>query len=266
MQLNIDKASQPIRLLQITDCHLGEQLLGLDTDESLIDVLGLINAKEPAPDLLLATGDIAGHADLLAYQRFLELMNSSIDAPMFWLPGNHDTPEIMNRALGGKTMPRVITICNWVVILLDSSVPGHEYGDLSDEELAFLDQTLKSHPHHHALIFLHHQPIPVGSAWVDQYIVRRAGQFFDIVDSQPQVKGICWGHVHQEFCHRRKGVTLWSTPSTCIQFKPRCEDFTVDRIMPGYRWFDLYPDGSFVSEVSRVAEKSYSIDYASSGY
>jgi len=269
VQLKIDNTIRPVRLLQITDCHLGDKLLGLDTEESLVDVLRLIGTEQDSPDLLLATGDIAGCYSLSAYQRFLALTRTHVSAPMVWLPGNHDTPTLMLEALQGIRMPRVITAGSWVLIMLDSSVRGSEHGDFTQEELTFLDQTIKDHSEYHVMIFLHHQPIAVGSAWVDQYVVRSADKFFAIVDRYPQIRGISWGHVHQEFYCRRKrenGILMWSTPSTCVQFKPQCDDFVVDHKMPGYRWYDLFADGSIVSHVSRVAEKPYSIDYDSSGY
>lgn len=266
MQVNMNKTNQPIRLLQITDCHLGEQLLGLDTEESLIDVLELVGYEQPAVDLVLATGDISGDGKLAAYERFLELSKNYLTAPMVWLPGNHDSLEVMNKALAGKAMPKQILLPGWIVIMLDSSVKGFEHGDLSPQELNFLDRALAEHADRHALICLHHQPVNVGSAWVDQYIVRSASEFFAVVDRHPQVRGICWGHVHQDFSGSHNNIPLWATPSTCVQFKPNCDDFAVDRVMPGYRWFDLYKDGRIVTEVSRTKEKRYSIDYASSGY
>ncbi|WP_246125184.1 3',5'-cyclic-AMP phosphodiesterase [Exilibacterium tricleocarpae] len=270
MQLIIEPKKQPLRLVQVTDCHLGsnpgDDLLGLDTDLSLHDVLALIREEQPSPDLVLATGDISGCADLPAYQRFLKLIEAQFTVPMAWLAGNHDTPDVMEAALEGRPMPKVILAGNWLVVLLDSSVRGHEHGDLTTAELTFLQDTLNRYSERHTLVFLHHQPVPIGSAWVDQYIVRSAGRFFDIVDAHPQVKGISWGHVHQEFHQIRNGVSLWSTPSTCVQFKPNCDEFTVDHTMPGYRWYDLHPDGRLETAVSRIAKKDYPIDYASSGY
>ena len=57
-----------------------------------------------------------------------------------------------------------------------------------------------------------------------------------------------------------------ATPSTCIQFHPNNDDFTIDNEKPGYRWLDLMPDGEIKTGVERVVEKSYSIDFESTGY
>ena len=260
-----------MRLIQITDCHLGPQqsetLLGLNTDQSLEDVLELIQQAEPDFDHLLCTGDIASDAHIDCYRRFARIIRNHFTQPVSWLAGNHDSADVMasvQESIG--VQGRLISMGDWLLVLLDSSVPGHVYGQLAASELDFLEHVLKKNSDKHVLISLHHQPVPVGSAWIDQYVVRNADAFFQLIDDYPQVKIVSWGHVHQEFIAQRKSVTLVATPSTCVQFKPLCDDFTVDTLMPGYRWFDLNSDGSFSTGIARVTNKQYVIDYKSAGY
>jgi 3',5'-cyclic-AMP phosphodiesterase len=61
-----------------------------------------------------------------------------------------------------------------------------------------------------------------------------------------------WGHVHQQFDSRRKGVRLLSVPSTCAQFLPHADQFALDPSPPGYRRLTLCADGSIDTEVIRV--------------
>lgn len=259
------------RLIQISDCHLGpltsEALLGLNTDESLHDVLALIAKKESTVEYMICTGDIASAGHDSCYHRFLDIVHQYVTAPLAWLPGNHDSVPIM-AALNLPNPPesRKVEYGNWLIVLLDSVVPRKVHGNFEQSELDFLDQTLAANPHKHIMVMLHHQPVPVGSVWIDQYIVRNADAFFTVTDRYPQVKAIVWGHVHQDFRGKRKGVELVATPSTCVQFKPKCDDFTVDTQMPGYRWFDLNDDGTFTTGIERVTGKHYVIDYKSAGY
>ena len=116
------------------------------------------------------------------------------------------------------------------------------------------------------MIFMHHQPVPVGSRWIDQYVLKNAEAFFELVDQYDTIRAISWGHVHQEFNSQRKGVALIATPSTCVQFEPHNTEFKLDNSMPGYRTYKLFADGCFNSNVNRVEEKHYAIDFASSGY
>ena len=272
LQIDIEDAQRPIRVLQITDCHVGptdeETLLGLNTSESLHDVIQHIREQEAPFDLLLTTGDISNNGGTRTYKRFLDIIRSSnIEHNAFaWLPGNHDSPEDMNEALGTDGLIKEIRVGNWLIVLLNTQVPGHVHGNLISTELDTLDNLLSSHKDRHAIVFMHHQPVPVGCAWVDQQKVRSAYAFFKIVDQYKHVKAVAWGHVHQEFADNRNGIRLMSTPSTCIQFKANSDDFAVDTLMPGYRWLELHPDGTITTEVVRIPRKAYPIEFTSEGY
>ena len=260
-----------MRLIQITDCHLGplqsESLLGLNTDQSLDDVLQLIQRNQPSFDALICTGDIASAGHLDCYRRFERLLRQYFSQPLGWLPGNHDSADIMaHPSLQPLAEARLMALGQWVILLLDSSVPGQVHGQLAASELDYLERMLSKHADKHVMVCLHHQPVPVGSAWIDQYIVRNAEALFALTDSYPNIKIISWGHVHQEFSARRRGVQLLATPSTCVQFKVGSESFAVDQLMPGYRWYELNDDGSFSTGVERVTGKQYVIDYKSAGY
>ncbi len=260
---------RPFHLLQITDCHLGsqpnEELLGLNTDESLNDVLTLLQSQEQ-PDLILCTGDISNDGGVASYERFVSLVRNYFpETPLAWLPGNHDDPTNMDQV---KDLPIEAhhSMGGWNFIFLDSKIPMEEGGELQPSELQRLEDELQKHPDDPTIVFLHHQVVNVGSAWVDQYAVKNSAQFFNIIDRYDNVKMVSWGHVHQEYYGKRNDVTLLATPSTCVQFVPNRDDFEVDRIMPGYRHYKLYPDGRFTTKVHRVNEKKYAINFAATGY
>lgn len=272
MHLDLDDPSRPIRVLQLTDCHIGpteaETLLGLNTNESLHDVIKVVRDKEKPFDLLLVTGDISNNGGARTYRRFLSIIESSgIQHSLFaWLPGNHDSPIDMNEALDREELVKEVRIGNWLFVLLNTQVPGHTHGNLREQELNCLDNALASNKNCNVMVFLHHQPVPVGCAWVDNQKVRSEYAFFKILKQYDHVKAVVWGHVHQEFTAERDGVKLMSTPSTCIQFKPNSDEFAVDKLMPGYRWFELNADGQFSTQVVRIPKKYYPIEYTSEGY
>lgn len=263
----IDKLTTS-RLIQISDCHLGgspgEKLLGMDTDESLQDVLALIGKSEPGLDLIVASGDIASGAQANAYRRFPVIVHAANTAPLAWLPGNHDLESLMRAGNDSVLMERV-ELEHWQVLMLDSSVPGYEHGDIRPAELQRLERQLRECDKY-ALVFVHHQPLPVGCQWLDQYVIRNGDALLELVSRFAQVRCLAWGHVHQEFEATFGHVQLLASPSTCIQFKPRHDEFTIDDLMPGYRWFELLADGSFESGVVRVQQKPYGIDFSSVGY
>ena len=259
-----------IRIVQLSDCHLFKnpdgKLLGLNTEHSLNEVMDLIEAEQPSMELILATGDLSQDGTSESYARFHQHM-SRFCCPVYWLPGNHDLTDIMaNHQIAERMSPCVIDHGGWHIIMLDSTIRGKVPGNFAASELQFLDKALKASAGKHVLIALHHQPVPVGSAWLDQQIVGNAAEFFKVVDQYSHIKAIMWGHVHQVFETDRKGVKLMSVPSTCVQFKPGSKDFAVDSESPGYRWLDLCQDGSVVTGVSRVTGVEFVVDYSVKGY
>ena len=106
----------------------------------------------------------------------------------------------------------------------------------------------------------------MGSAWIDEQMVADHAGFFELLDRHDCVRGVLWGHVHQQLDTERQGVKLMATPSSCIQFAPGSYDFKLDDQPPGYRWLELRADGSILTGVSRVHGVSFDVDLDSSGY
>ena len=152
--------------------------------------------------------------------------------------------------------------------MLNSSVKGQVYGLLDQKELADLDLELadSERDNSHVIACVHHNCIPVQAAWLQQHCLRNSDEMFSITDRYSHVRGILYGHIHQEFDVVRNDVKIMATPSTCIQFHPTNDEFTIDNANPGYRWLELEPDGAIKSQVERVEEKSYNIDFTSTGY
>lgn len=257
------------KLLQISDCHLGshphESLLGVDTDNSLIDVLSYMRGQE-LPDLIVASGDISNDGGVLSYSRFVKIMDEFFpDTPLAWLPGNHD--DVVNMlSVADHPIELAYSAGGWRHIFLNSRIPGEEGGRLGPNELERLESELSDNKHQPCTIFLHHQPVPVGCAWLDQYVVEDAHAFFEVLDRHPQVKAVAWGHVHQAFETERNGVKLYASPSTCVQFLPNSKKFQLDVRMPGFRIFRLKKDGRFASRVTRAQLKHFNIDMTATGY
>ncbi len=136
--------------------------------------------------------------------------------------------------------------------MLDSCVPGQAHGRISAAELARLDAALASAGERHVLVSLHHHPVRMASRWLDSVGLQNADEFFAITDRYPQLRAIIWGHVHQSYDSRRKGVRLLAVPSTCAQFLPHSDQFAVDPSPPGYRRLTLRGDGTIDTEVLRV--------------
>ena len=260
-----------LRLVQLTDTHLkafpGGKLLGLDTDYSLQAVIDLVQAEYPDPDLLLGTGDLADSGAGDAYRRLIAYFDQ-ITPHHYWLPGNHDLRDVMADVAGHDRMPGEIRSGAWQILLLDSQLPGEVGGHLGRSELTRLEGCLAAGEAAglYSLICLHHQPVPVGCEWLDQQMVSDARSFFDIVGRFPRVRGVLWGHVHQELDQVCGDLRMLCSPSTCVQFRPQQVDFALDTRPPGFRWLELGPDGSIETGVSRAEAQIFHVDRNANGY
>jgi Icc protein len=246
-----------MRLIQLTDSHLfaatEARLDGVATDATLRRVVAAVS-QGPRTDLVVATGDLAHEGELQAYQRLADIL-APLGAPIMCLPGNHDHAERMAVGLkrSGIQIGGRIGLGTWRLIGLDTLDPGREGGFLAPAELQRLEQALDADDGHW-LIALHHPPVEIGSPWMDAMGLRNSTEFLAILQRyRDRVRAVLWGHIHQEFSQRWNGIELLGTPSTCIQFKPYVDRYTVDARAPGYRWLDLRPRGNFVTRVVRVA-------------
>lgn len=261
-----------VSIVQLTDAHLceaeGGTLLGMDTDHSLQCVIDLVEKEVPQCDLVLGTGDLSDCGSENAYTR-IEAQFGRLGCESFWLPGNHDSrPRMEAAAQSSVRIGSHIQAGMWQIIMLDSQVPGEVGGQLGEEELARLEASLQAAQALgcHVLICLHHQPVNIGCDWLDEQKVADADAFFTIIDQYPCVRGVLWGHVHQEFDKLHGDVRLMSSPSTCVQFAPGCTTFKADDLPPGYRRLDLHPDGRIETEVSRVWDVTFNVELDSGGY
>jgi len=251
-------ANQQINILQITDPHLfadpQQDLLGVVTYKSLQAVVehALQTAKLHKPQLTVLSGDLSQDDSVEAYRNLTTLM-SDFSPPIGWIPGNHDAPQLMQQIFVNSPFSnqKHFILGNWQILLLDSHWSGHIKGFLAFEQLQFLERMLQQYQQH-AVIFLHHPAFPVGSAWVDPHKLDNSDEFLAILSKFPQVRAVVCGHVHQESEQVKDGIQFISTPSTCIQFKPLSENFTLDTQMPGYRYLHLEPDGSLSSSLYRI--------------
>ena len=155
---------------------------------------------------------------------------------------------------------------HWQLILLDSQVVGVPYGELSKHQLAMLDQCLSQHLDKHSLVLLHHHPVLIGSAWLDQHTLRNSSQLWEVINRHSNVKGLVCGHVHQDFDQLHSGVRVIATPSTCAQFKPNSNDFALDNVAPGWRRLSLLENGQIETHVHRLEAGRFVPDFDAEGY
>ncbi|CAK9883911.1 MAG: 3',5'-cyclic adenosine monophosphate phosphodiesterase CpdA [Candidatus Erwinia impunctatus] len=260
------------RILQITDPHLfaskDQTLLGVNTWQSFQAVLGAIRAQAWHCDLIVATGDLVQDQTAEAYQHFAQAI-AELPAPCVWLPGNHDEQQAMGYELtkaGLSTAKQILLGDAWQLVMLDSQLPGVPHGELSEYQLNWLEAALARYPERYTLVSLHHHPHPSGCSWLDQHSLRNAPMLAALLESYPKAHTLLCGHIHQSLDVNWQGRRLLASPSTCIQFKPHCSQFTIDTESPGWRWVELHSDGRLETRVERLQTRAFCPDPDAEGY
>ena len=242
----IRQFSKVLRIIQFSDCHVAADpqadYRGQNADRNLSSLIPAVRRWQP--DLIVLSGDVSEDGSAASYGRVAAQLNSA-GAPVLAVPGNHDIPAVMQRCfpLGPWGVPYTRKSKGWQLILLDSSAPEKISGVLSPDTLARLDHHLRRSSAEHVLLVLHHQPVAVNSRWIDRYALENPAALFKILDRDKRIRCITWGHVHQDFQTKRKGVLLMGSPSTVANSLPHKEKFTLDLAGPACRWLELHADG-----------------------
>ena len=226
-----------MRLIQITDCHLLADPLGTSRKGFPLRQLQAVveRARALRPDILLVTGDIAEDETPAAYRHASQAF-AAVGCPWFWIPGNHDQPELMEEC---QPFHEELDLDGWRVLLLNSRISGQPGGELGQDQLQRLAWQLEADDRP-TLVALHHLPLDIGSVWMDAIGLKDRDALWQTLSPYSQVKALICGHIHQAFAAWQGVVAVYGCPSTSDQFLPKSHEFAIDEAArPGLRVVDL---------------------------
>ncbi|WP_136611740.1 phosphodiesterase [Sinomonas albida] len=213
-------------ILHISDTHFvadNELLHGkVDSDENLRQLFKDFAKAKARPEAIVFTGDLADTGREDAYTRLKNLVEpaaAEIGAKVIWVMGNHDTRTPFRRILldseaGEESVDMVHDVNGLRIIALDSTVPGHHYGEISDEQLAWLKDVLATPAPHGSLIALHHPPVPSTHSMIEMFELRDQARFEEAIRGT-DVRGILGGHFHFSTFSTFAGVPVSVASATC---------------------------------------------------
>ena len=217
-------------IAQITDCHIrdhgGSFAKLVDTTETLRRVVDHLMALDPAPDVVLATGDLTDDGTATQYSTLVEVLAPIADR-LFPIPGNHDECHRFREAFADLLPNDVATDhCSYVVddhpvrlVALDTSLPGRHDGHFDPARERWLEDALATTPDRPTLVFTHFPPFETGLRFMDDAGLLDADRLRAVIRRHPQVRLLVTGHLHRPI-HTSIGSTLVSTcPSTGNQLR-----------------------------------------------
>lgn len=249
---------KPVCIAQISDLHIkrpGELAYGrVDTAKALERCVSALNGLIPAPDIVVISGDLADTPTAEEYA-YLKQLLASLRLPFVFIPGNHDSRELMRAAFPRSSyaqpsgaLDQRVEISGLDLLLLDSSVPGKPHGELEPSTLQWLDATLAATPDNPTLIFLHHPPFRTGIWHMDRQNLLNAGDLAPIVRRYPRIQLIATGHVHRATLTMFAGVptTICPAPNHAVDLdlaELREPAFKVEP--PAFHLHTWFPDDGF---------------------
>ena len=213
-------------LLHLSDCHLivgDEPLYGaVDADTRLRQLLDRIEKAQLRPSAVVFTGDLADAGEPAAYRKLRSLVEPFADrlgCELVWVMGNHDDRAAMRQHLLAEPasvdpVDRVFTVDGLRVVVLDTSVPGHHHGEVTDEQLAWLADVLATPAPFGTVLAMHHPPLPAVAdlaVAVELYEQRRLASVLAGTD----VRAILAGHLHYATFGTFAGIPVSVASATC---------------------------------------------------
>ena len=233
-------------IAQITDTHIlepGELAFGLiDTSARLAACVTRLNALETPPDVVVATGDLVDSGSEREYRQLRRLL-SPLRAPVYVIPGNHDSRTNLRQVFGEDGyIPDDSPYLHYTVedypvriVAIDTVIEGEAGGIVDELRLDWLATRLAEDRTRPTIVIMHHPPFATGIAHMDGMNCANADALAHVIEKNPQVERILCGHVHRAIQCRFAGTVAMIGPSTAFQV---ALDFDPD--MPA-RWTDEPP-------------------------
>ena len=213
-------------LLHISDTHLlagGGRLYGrVASEQHLHRLFDEFEASGARPDAIVFTGDLADRGEPDAYRRLraiVEPVADDLGAKLVWVMGNHDDrrtfrAELLDEPASDAPVDAVVDLDGLRIVTLDTTVPGHHYGAVSAEQLAWLGDVLATPAPHGTILAMHHPPMPSVLDLAASVELRdQSALAASLVGTD--VRSILAGHLHYSSTASVAGIPVSVASATC---------------------------------------------------
>lgn len=262
MSIKYGQYPDPIlTVAHLSDPHLlidALQFDAVDTVANFRATMQRLSHVATPPQALVFTGDLADKAQPEAYRTLKEMVEpiaAEFGAQVVWTMGNHDERAPYSRELFGTesldNQDRVYDVSGLRIIALDTSVPGYHYGELTDDQLAWLADQLATPAPLGTILAMHHPPIPVPmtpvAAIIELYDQHKLAEVIRGTD----VRAILGGHFHFTSSSTFAGIPVHVASASCYTMDPAPNQRLISNV-DGHQAFTmlhLYADQAVFSVV-----------------
>ncbi len=214
-------------------------------------------------DFVLHTGDVCYDPDPLAYEAARAIF-AELKIPIYYLNGNHDDKEALQRVLVGREpLPRFdqeFEVNGVQIVCIDSQHTSAEViGQVTAEQLQRLAAIAEAADPRPLIVATHHNVLPVGIPWLDEHMGMVNGVDFHraLLPAAHRLRGVFHGHVHQATQTYRDGIVYTSGLSSWYQLQalPGQRETVDDRTaLPGFNVVTVTPTQTFIRTNTYVVE------------
>ena len=220
-----------LTFVHISDTHINPDPNYIQHHADYTPVIGAralvaeLNALPFTPDFVLHTGDVAYDPDPDAYTAVNEVFDG-LTHPIYYVSGNHDSSTALQTDVLKRDDPQPILHYTFEhngvqIVVADSNGPTTPpAGMMTDTQLDWLREQCQPDDERPLIVATHHNPLKVGIPWLDDFMGIQNGDDFHaaILPARDRIRGVFFGHVHQNIDIVRDGILYSSCLSSWTQF------------------------------------------------
>jgi 3',5'-cyclic-AMP phosphodiesterase len=217
------ETDKPFVVVQLSDPHIGATWAAADPLPRFQACVAAIRQSTIGPDVVIISGDLADHAAADEYE-ILKRELASLDVPVHAVPGNHDDRRALRHCFelpgdGDEPIVYADDVGPLRLVMLDSTVPGADHGEVDRDQCDWLDSTLHDAPDRPTILVMHHPPIRTGVPAFDSILVGDSSrlELARILARHDQVLAVLTGHLHRAIAAMLGGRPALAAPSTHVQ-------------------------------------------------
>ncbi len=248
-------------IAQISDTHIA--LGAADADRRASDLertLADINTLDPAPDVIIHTGDVVHGGRREDYAAAASLL-ATARAPVYVAPGNRDDRENLRHSLSRWVPTSGPGFLDYAVedfpvrlVAFDTTTSASNKGDFSPERARGLTALIEAESQRPTAVFMHHPPftVTVGPDPLNFVTAEAMASLQATLERSGRVVAVFCGHVHRSTWGRIGNIPVMVAPCTATtlrkgDFPPQMQG------RPIYHLHRLNSAGELVTEVRIVA-------------
>lgn len=248
----MDISQLPLRLIQLSDLHVGEPTFSEDWMRAIVERVNRIR-----PDVVVVVGDLTAAGYEWEYEAAAEWLEK-IESPKLVIPGNHDSRNVgyihFKRHFGERfsRFRRVfeparaerLQATGVTVVGADSSDPDLNEGHIGRERYQWIRDQF-TEPDDIEVFALHHHLVSVPGTGRERNIITDAGDLLAVL-TQLDVDVILSGHKHVPYFWGLNGILVCNSGTATTKrlrglTPPSWNELQVDATT--IKVFLHYPDG-----------------------